>query len=340
MFKFFLVFTFTLIVFASNAQNENPFRASFYNVENLFDIYDDSLTVDEEFLPEGKKFWTEKKYQAKLGSIAKVIVGIGHWTNIGILAMAEVENRQVLEDLIARPELKKQGLKIIHKQSPDRRGIDIGILYDPLQFSLTSVQFIKLIDGSDSLFRSRDMVYMKGNIFGNQEIHFFACHWPSRYGGQARSEPKRIMAAKLLRSKIDSIQLLDSNARILIMGDFNDEWNNSSLENYLKASSSRDSSSNKELCNLMAALPRNKGTHKYRGEWAYLDQIVVNQGFLGGNSKSSIVKKYGVVDLPFLLEEDDRNTGFQPNRTYRGYKYHGGFSDHLPIFIDILDKEN
>ncbi len=332
---------FFLIVFLNigcSAQEETKFRVAFYNVENLFDIYDDSLCIDEEFLPDGAKFWTERKYNNKLGAISKTIVGIGAWQNIGLLALAEIENRQVLEDLISRPELKKQGLRILHKQSPDRRGIDVGILYDPKQITVTHTEFVKVMDHTNLKFKTRDMVYLKGSVFKKGEIHFFACHWPSRYGGQARSEPKRILAATILRAKIDSIQKTDPLARIIVMGDFNDEWNNKSLKYYLKAIPESNTKNDKQLLNLMCSLPQKLGSHKYQGEWAYLDQIIVNQRFAKNDSAKMYISDFGIINLPFLVEEDVKYLGLRPKRTYIGYKYHGGFSDHLPIYLDIVRK--
>lgn len=335
-----IYFTLLLLLFYFNQKGQNPqnFRVAFYNVENLFDIYNDSLTIDEEFLPNGAKYWTERKYNKKLSSISKTIVGIGGWQNVGLLALAEIENRKVLEDLIARPELKKQGLKIIHKPSPDRRGIDVGVLYDPDQLTILHSEFIRVMDSSNLRFKTRDMIYIKGSISEGRDFHFFACHWPSRYGGQARSEPKRILAAKILRSKIDSIQKINSFAKIIIMGDFNDEWNNKSLQLYLKAQHLAKNQKSTELLNLMCRLPINSGSHKYHGEWAYLDQIIVNQGFTKHDSTGIKIEKAGLIELPFLMEDDKKYLGRQPNRTYIGYKYHGGFSDHLPIFADLVFK--
>lgn len=336
MSKIFFTTSILFFYFFINGQTSQRFRVAFYNVENLFDIYNDSLCVDEEFLPDGAKFWTEKKYNQKLASISKTIVGIGEWQNIGLLALAEIENRKVLEDLILRPELKKQGLKIIHKDSPDRRGIDVGILYDPKQVIISHFKFIKVKDSSNPSFKTRDMVYIKGQILKEKEFHFFACHWPSRYGGQARSEPRRILAASLLRSKIDSIQNVDSLAQIIVMGDFNDEWSNRSLADHLKARANAKTKGKQELINLMCKLPENFGSHKYHGEWAYLDQIIINQGILKADSGQLKIENAGIISLPFLLEEDIKYLGTQPYRTYIGYKYQGGFSDHLPIYADLV----
>lgn len=337
MFKNQPLLLFLFAGYISIGQSNPIFRMSFYNVENLFDTYDDSLSIDEEFLPEGAKFWTEKKYNNKLGRVSKAIVGIGGWQNIGLLALAEIENRKVLEDLTLRPELKKQGLKIIHKDSPDRRGIDVAILYDPKQITIKHKEFVEIKDSSNLSFKTRDMLYIKGSILEREEIHFFACHWPSRYGGQARSEPKRILAATILRAKVDSIQQTNPKAKIIIMGDFNDEWNNNSLKNYLEASQEQNPKNEKQLLNLTSNLPSNFGSHKYQGEWAYLDQIIVNQGFLNDSTKNTLLN-YGLMNLPFLLEEDSKYLGLRPKRTFIGYKYHGGFSDHLPIFLDIESK--
>tara|TARA_R110002096_G_scaffold21043_7_gene68776 strand:- start:134999 stop:136021 length:1023 start_codon:yes stop_codon:yes gene_type:complete len=317
------------------AQSPESLRFAFYNVENLFDTIDDVRISDEEFLPNGSRFWNSRKYQSKLSAISKTIVGIQGWQNLGMIALAEIENQRVLEDLVSRPELKKQKLKIIHKDSPDRRGIDIGIIYNPQFIEIKKIDFIPLKDSLFPKLKSRDMVYVKVKIFEDYELHFFACHWPSRYGGQVKSEPKRILAAKILRAYVDSIQEIDSLANILIMGDFNDEWTNKSLRQYLRAQKPSEATNGSNLLNLMSSLPLEFGSHKYQGEWAYLDQIIVNHSLMNLNSQGLKIENFEVLELPFLLEEDLKYLGLKPNRTYNGFKYNGGFSDHLAIFADL-----
>lgn len=301
-------------------------RLAFYNVENLFHPEVDSLNPDREYTPDGKRNWSFYRYHENLKRCAQVMLALGEGDLPAMMSFAEIENKRVLEDLCKSPPFAKTELRIVHYDSPDRRGIDVALLYRPDRLRLLYSRPIPVRWSEDPEFRTRDMLYTQFELPQGDTLHSVICHWPSRYGGQAASEPKRIAAAAVLRALYDSLAPRDPY--FLVMGDFNDEWHNRSLREVLAAGPRTDSSS--VLINYMAEMPMEKGSHRYQGQWAYLDQIVVSAGL-----QSDYEAEARVFEAEFLLEEDNRYPGHQPFRTYRGLRYHGGFSDHLPIFIDL-----
>ena len=325
-----------LLIFATSAfaQKKTDFRIAFYNLENLFYPENDSLKNDGEFTPDGKRNWSFYRYREKSNHMAKAILSIGEWNPPALVGVAEIENRKVLDDIIQSEVLRKFRYQFIHYESPDRRGIDVGLLYRDEFFTPIITRPIKVVMPGDENFATRDILYAKGLTPSEDTLHLFVCHWPSRYGGQARSEPKRIQAAVKLRQITDSLTSTGYDPAIIIMGDFNDEYSNISLKDSLKAEMP-GLNSNAYLYNLMAALPKTEGSHRYRGTWAYLDQIIVSQNLLNGNGMDIKNQKAGVIAHSFLLEIDDRYPGKVPFRTFIGMKYHGGFSDHLPVFVDL-----
>lgn len=315
-------------------KNESP-RIAFYNLENLFHPSNDSLTNDDEFTPEGMRNWSTYRYHEKVNHMAKAILSIGEWQPPAIVGLAEIENRQTLEDLTNTEVLRKFNYGIVHFDSPDRRGIDVGMIYRQDYFHTITTEAIAVTLKDDPNFKTRDILYTKGVFNTSDTIHLFFCHWPSRYGGQARSEPKRIRAAVTLREITDSLQNLPYPAYIITAGDLNDEWNNISVKDSLKAKPFKDGISN-GLVNLMATMPVNQGSHRYRGTWSYLDQIIVSGNMLNGDGAIQIKNHSAkVVNHEFLLTTDDRYPGYVPFRTFIGMKYVGGFSDHLPIYVEL-----
>jgi len=344
----FLIYFLFLILFAGNTFAQDLFRYSsdykimFYNVENLFDTQNDSLTNDEEFLPDGERFWNKQKYYTKLNHIYKVIIAIGKWEPPAIIGLCEIENRKVLSDLVNNTPLVKYEYKILHKDSPDRRGIDVGMLYREDYFKPVYSEFIAIRIPEEPDFKTRDILYTKGIAFKRDTLHIFINHWPSRWGGQLESEDKRIFVAQKLRSKVDSLFALNPNANIIITGDFNDYPGNKSISVVLGAHSNVDSIENKNLYNLSSAVGQfeNIGSHKYQGEWGVLDQFIVSGALLNQVNQLYTGKNdVYIFNENFLLEPDDAYTGMRPNRTFIGYKYNGGFSDHLPTYIQVYFKK-
>lgn len=325
----------------SDSEQRGPVRVMFYNVENLFDIYDDPYINDEEFLPNGVKHWNFTKYKQKLDNIAKVITAVGEWETPEIIGLCEIENLKVLEDIIKNTSLSKVKYGIVHKDSPDKRGIDVAILYrkdrvKPLSYRAIAVEF-----PGESFRPTRDILYFECLVNDEDTIHYFVNHWPSRWGGAKKSEPKRIRAAKTLRKFTDSLLKKNPNAKIIITGDFNDDPNDKSLKKILGAKKVSDKSSS-HLYNLSLQYlePGVRGSLKYRGNWNVFDQFIVSDALL--NAKSGLSTSvgdchifYGTPNNEFLLEKDTRNVGMQPSRTYWGMKFHGGFSDHLPVYLDL-----
>ncbi len=323
---------------------ERYMRIMFYNVENLFDTENDSVKRDDEFLPRGAKFWSKRKYYDKLHKIASVIASVGAWQNPEIVGLCEVENRKVLDDLCNKTGLRNLNYSIIHKESPDKRGIDVALLYQrksftPLFYKAINVHFEKSPNST-----TRDILYVKGVTKNKDSLHIFINHWPSRWGGQMASEHRRISAAKTLRTTVDSIVSNDEYAKIIIMGDLNDYPDNKSVIGVLKAGVKFDNIENNKLYNLSAFIEsaHNIGSHKHKGEWGVLDQIIVSGALLNSNKGVNTHKEDAYIfNADFLQIDDEAFTGKKNFRTYLGYRYQGGYSDHLPVFLDlhIADKE-
>jgi len=347
IFSFLLVLLFTLNSFSqSKSEKEinalrSDYRILFYNVENLFDTKDDSLKNDAEFLPQGQKYWTWKKYQDKCTKIAKIIMASGGWELPEIVGLCEIENKRTLNGILYSTPLKKAKYQIIHNESPDHRGIDVALFYQADRFFPLDTSFLKLFYDDSDHSTTREILYVKGVTHTDDTLHLFVNHWPSRWGGQLESEYKRIAAARLVRSKVDSIFDQSSKAKIIIMGDFNDYPNNKSLSKTLKASVPNEKFKNDDLYNLASYLENNQSiaSHKYQGVWGMLDQFIVSGSLMNANGiLQTQPKNMHLFAPPYLLETDKSYKGMRPFRTYIGYKYHGGFSDHLPIYLDLWRK--
>ncbi len=316
--------------------NDKSYRIAFYNLENLFNPEDDSLKDDDEFTPDGVCNWSYYRYKEKINCMAKAILAIGGWKAPEIVGVAEIEDKKVLEDLIATNTLMKFNYGIIHYESPDRRGIDVAALYRKDLFKPVYTNNIPVVMPNNPDFATRDILYIKGVFQNGDTIHLFYNHWPSRYDGQKQSEPKRIQAALTARKAVDSIFKTEKTPAILLLGDFNDEWNNVSLLHYLKASLKSKDIVDNALVNLMADMDKNSGSYRYKGIWSYIDQIIVslalmdNKGCDVENGTAKIVKE------DFLLEKDEKYLGIKPHRSFVGRHYKGGFSDHLPVYVDLI----
>ena len=320
----------------ANYEFNKSIRLMFYNVENLFDIKNDSLKNDEEFLPNQGKFWTQRKYYTKINQISKVITAVGKWNPPAIVGLCEIECRYALNTLTKYSSLKYLNYKIIHKESPDFRGIDVALLYLENKFYPISYKAIEINFPFAPEKTTRDILYVKGMTKNKDTLHIFVNHWPSRWGGQLKSEIKRTYVASVLKKTTDSIFNTDIKAKIIIMGDLNDYPYNKSLTEVLMANREFTNIKSNELYNLSAYIQENTkiGTHKHQGVWGVLDQIIISGSLL--NKKSSIYtskENTHIFDADFLLSEDKSYLGKQPFRTYLGYKYIGGYSDHLPVYL-------
>lgn len=319
--RFFFLLCFYLSLSAGYAAaspdetDENRlFRIVSYNVENLFHPNLDSLNPDTDFTPDGKYHWTYSKYRCKVQHIAQVITNIGQFDGVDIVGLCEVENEQCVSDLCSI--LRRFDYRYIHFDSPDKRGIDVALLYRPT-FRLLTAYPIPVPLSEDET--TRDILYASGTYHYTDTLHLFLCHLPSQSGGTAATAWKREAAVAVLQQHIDSIFSLSPKAQIVVMGDMN-----TAPEENIRG-----------LHNAMLRLPKHsdstQGTHKYKGRWSFLDQFYLSDSLL-------YITDVQVYSAPYLLEDDLRYLDTKPRRTYIGYRYQTGYSDHLPIRLTIKYK--
>ena len=287
---------------------QDPLTIISYNVENLFDCQHDSLKNDSSFLPDGMHHWTYYRYQTKIDRIAQVVVNISGWNPVPLVGLCEVENAHCLHDLCYR--LKRFNYRYVHYESPDERGVDVALLYDSTQVKILNSKPLPVNLQGD---KTRDILYACCLVNKRDTIHAMVCHLPSQLGGSAATQWKRNMAKQVIQQQIDSIFALHPAANIVVMGDMNSE----PMDDL-----SGMSNATKDLAK------EGKGTHKYQGIWSCLDQFYVSFHLL---EKSSV----SIFSPEWLLEEDTKYLDYQPKRTYVGYCYHDGYSDHLPIVLRL-----
>ena len=330
-----------LLTFAGQAQKQYNIRAlAFYNVENLFDTENDSLTFDDDRTPEGKDGWTQIRYKQKVANIAKVLSQIGSvttQTSPDIIGLCEIENKKVLEDLVSHPNLQKMNYGIVHFDSPDERGIDVALIYKRAVFLPTSFHSRRLllqnIDGERDYTRDQLVV---GGLLDDEQIYCIVNHWPSRSGGVARSKPKRLAAAKLNKRIIDSILEIDQSAKIISMGDLNDDPINDSHRKILKTNGNQKNLEENDLFNPMEKLfSKGIGSLAYRDKWNLFDQIYFTANLLEKEGGSYRFWKANVFTATYLFSKKGKYKGY-PFRTYAGGNYTGGYSDHFPVYMHLI----
>jgi hypothetical protein len=323
------------------SQEDKKYQAAvvgFYNVENLFDTIDDPEKRDEEFLPDGDNMWDSEKYLHKLNMMSDVITKVGKdYTpdGLAVLGLSEIENRTVIEDLINTPALKDLGYDIVHYDSPDRRGVDVGLIYQTKYFELTHSTSNRLrIEGRDG-FYTRDQLVVSGKLLGD-EVHFLVHHWPSRYGGEKRSRPLRNAAAELCRHLVDSLLMIDPEARIIVMGDLNDNPNNESVKDIMRAKGDSSKLDPGDFYNPMYNMyKKGIGSNAWRDTWSLFDQTLISQGFLGKDFRSFTFYKAHIFNKGFLLQKDGRYKGY-PYRSFAGGTWQAGYSDHFPVYVVLI----
>jgi hypothetical protein len=315
----------------------NGLRFMFYNVENLFDPFNDTLKRDDDFTPEGDKRWTWRRMQYKCGNIARVMIAAGGWEGLEMVGLCEVENPLVIRQLVQHPLLRPYGYKYVVTSSPDRRGINLAFLYRPEKVLLLTYRAIAVTDPDRPDWVTRDILYVKLLTLYNDTLHLFLNHWPSRWGGKEQSASRRALAAAALRTVTDSLMALPFPAYILISGDFNDEPSDTSMR-FILGASPPGSGDSTGLINLTWPLYlKGEGTHAHRHPtgilYSMIDQVVVSGNMLSADAKISAT--YTTVGrFPFLLHETAAGAEV-PHRTYVGPRYQGGFSDHLPVILDL-----
>lgn len=308
----------------------------FYNVENLFDIYNDSLINDDDFTPDGALHWTSRRYYQKINSITKVILDANGWNCPFIIGLCEIENQKVLNDLLFVGGLKNLHYKIVHYDSPDARGIDVALLYNSHIFKVIESYPIPVCS-EDLNLKSRDILYVKGVADNNDTLHLFVNHFPSRRGGVEASVSRRLWASQQLRFHVDSILSHEKEAKILAMGDFNDTPADSSI---LALLGNPKITTNPLIPLAKPLYESGIGSHKFDGEWSLIDQMFITKSYLDGIEPDALesVNGFTTVKLPYLTIEDETNFGVKPSRTYQGPRYLGGYSDHLPVVFRYLRK--
>ena len=335
----FLVLTLT----ASFAVAQKPYSVAFYNLENLFDLYNDPDTHDDEFTPAGEKQWNQYKYDSKMKNIERVffdMAAINKEYPI-VIGVSEIENRLVLEDVVAMPKLAPAKYRICHYDSPDARGVDVAFLYRADVFKLEGSDNIKLICPENPKLRTRDLVVMWGKIEG-EPFYFLVSHWPSRRGGQHASAYLREACARQIKGIKDSLLAQNPATKVVVMGDFNDDATDDSIVKTMGAKGKvKDLQSGDFFNPFNAMLRAGLGTLAYQDAWNLFDNICVTENLVTGSTgvlklqKAPKSKFYGnIFSRPYMIQQEGQYKGY-PLRTYVGNNFQNGFSDHLPVYIYI-----
>ena len=341
-----IIVAFLFVFFGVNSQEKKKFKIhtiAFYNLENLFDTSDDVTKFDEASPIMEMKTDREVVYKKKIRNMARVIAEIGadeSNNSPAILGVSEVENRNVLIDLINDSLLVGKDYGIVHFDSPDARGIDVGLLYQKVLFHPTSSSKhqLKIFDeiSGDRVY-TRDQLLVTGMLDGDL-IHIIVNHWPSRSGGEARSRSKREAAARLNKHLIDSLQSIDPYAKIVTMGDFNDDPTNASIKRILKAEKDKEDVQLKGIYNPYENFFRKGlGTTAYRDAWSLFDQILLTQPFLDKDFSSYRFYKAGIYNKYYLTTKTGRWRGY-PFRSWADGGFTDGFSDHFPVFVYVIKE--
>lgn len=340
-FKLFYFLLMTSLIGYSQAKGDYQLRTiAFYNLENLFDIKNDTLIYDDDRTPEGKDAWTQERYEHKLAQLSKVISEIGSDvsnTPPDILGVCEAENKQVLVDLINHPNLRNYEYGIVHFDSPDERGIDVALLYRKSVFIPVAFDSRRLLLTKDDGERdyTRDQLVVEG-LLDNEKIHFIVNHWPSRSGGEQRSRPYRLAAAKLNKRIIDSIQRTNFLAKIISMGDFNDDPIDASFKKILEVKGKKKQLDSMSLFGPMEELFRKgEGSLAYRDKWNIFDQIYMTSILVSGTIADYKFWKAGIFTPAYIIDPKGQYKGY-PLRTYAGGSYIGGYSDHFPVYVYLI----
>ncbi len=317
---------------------------AFYNLENLFDPADDPLTFDDDRTPNGKDRWTQEIYEKKLKNMARVISEIGFDLTKNapaIIGVAEIENRKVLDDLVNDPLLLSKEYGVVHFDSPDRRGIDVALLYQKALFKPKNTKPYELVmydNQTNKRVYTRDQLVVSGYLDGDL-MHFIVNHWPSRRGGASRSSYKRKKAAQLNTKIIDSLFAMNPYAKIITMGDFNDDPNSPSVKKILDAKSSKKDVGLKGFYNPFAKLlKKGAGSLAWADSWNLFDQIIISQSWLKNEYTSYRFYKAGVCNKKYLTTSQGKYKGY-PFRSFANGAYTEGYSDHYPVYMYIIKQK-
>lgn len=314
----------------------------FYSLENLFDTLDTPDVRDSEFTPQGSKHYNTKIYHEKLDHLAQVISEMGtELTPHGpaLLGVSEIENKSVLEDLVAHPKIANRDYQIIHFDSPDKRGIDVALLYQPKYFAVARSTPIKMdmYKADSSRVYTRDILWVSGN-FDGEILHVLVNHWPSRSGGQAASQVFRNQCAQKCKEIVESLTNYNKEAKVLIMGNLNDNPTSPSVKKVLATQGKKAKVKPGGLYNPMFNFHKKGiGSNTYRDSWSLFDQMMLTSGFLNDNQDGYYFMKTKVFNPPYLTQKTGQYKGY-PFRTFVGDTYMGGYSDHFPVYTFLLKK--
>jgi endonuclease/exonuclease/phosphatase family metal-dependent hydrolase len=312
--------------FAQQASAPSQAIVGFYNLENLFDTLDDPKTIDEEFLPNGTNTWTEERYALKLANMSKVIAGFAP----DILGVSEIENRKVLEDLVQHPNIASGRYQIIHFDMDDARGVDVALLYRASVFKPFSIKKLAIKKPDEPDFRTRDILWVKGLCLGDT-LHVAVNHWPSRRGGK---EDARLIAARVLRSAVDSVLAINPKANIVMLGDFNDDPNNRSIKKILLASDN-DQKKNTLVNAAEPTFKKGYGSLAFNGAWNLFDQVIISAALNDHTGVDYTPETFTVFAQRWMFVESGKYKG-TPSRTFSNGVFNpGGYSDHFPVFIQL-----
>lgn len=299
-------------------------RIAFYNCENYYDSFKDSTIDDADFTPEGARRWSYSRFLAKRNNIFKVFASMSLPNPPEIIGLCEIENRFVLNKLAYDTPLSKFEYAVVHQNSSDRRGIDVGLLYQKDKLHLLDFRYFnpKVVDTS---LYTRSILYSVFRWGEFDTLHVFVNHFPSKLGG-VRAEKSRLLVAKYLLSKVDSVLHSNKSASVVVIGDFNDVATSDAMQLFSSS-----------LTNLALPLQEQKqGSIKFEGEWELIDQILVSKGLVDADTPVKLLGGMEIYSAPFLFEDDTMYGGKKPRRTFNGYRYNGGFSDHLPVLIKLV----
>ncbi len=337
------LFLFLIIPFLGQAQkNYKVAGIGFYNLENLFDTEDDPKIRDEEFTPEGEKAWSQEKYEEKLDNLAEVVALVGTDVTpdgLAIVGVAEIENRKVLEDLAKRPAIAKRDYQVVHFDSPDKRGIDVALLYQPKYFEVTDSKAHTLnIERDGRRVFTRDVLQVSGKLDGEM-VHVLVNHWPSRRGGEEASAPLRNAAAQLCLDIINELKKEDKQAKVVIMGDLNDDPSSPSVKKIIQAKKKKKKVKKGGYFNPMYQYySKGLGTMAYRDAWSLFDQIIVSEPLLDESQNGYFFYKAGIFRKPWLLQTSGQYKGY-PKRAFVGSEWKDGYSDHLPVYVYLVKAQ-
>ena len=301
-----------------------------WNIENLFDPIDDPDKRDEDFLPDGKKQWSQEKIDMKIEHLAEVIASMNNGNGPSLLGVTEVEHQHLLDTMLVR-HFGNKHYKIAYAESPDKRGIDNGLIYDAAVFTLNYFDTLRVNLKSGYPTRYIFQVNLIHNT--GSEINLFVNHWPSRSGGEEKSRPNRAKAASVLKEKVDQLFSENQNSMMIALGDFNDEPNNASINMILDAKffECDEDITESTLYNLSSKIfEEGDGTYLYRGDWNMLDQIIISNGIISNNNFYYLCNSFELYKPSFMLTKSGKYKG-AATPTFGGSKYLGGYSDHIPV---------